>query len=84
MNVEALLIMLAIGALCGWLAGVIFKGYGFGLFGNIVIGILGSFVGSYVFKALGVSLGGGLAANILSSVVGAGIILFLVGLFKKA
>ena len=30
-----------IGAIAGWLAGLLVKGYGFGLIGNIVIGILG-------------------------------------------
>ncbi len=31
-----------IGAIAGWLAGLLVKGYGFGLIGNIVIGILGA------------------------------------------
>ena len=33
---------IVIGAIAGWLAGVLVKGYGYGLIGNIVIGILGA------------------------------------------
>ena len=33
---------LIIGAIAGWLAGLIMKGYGFGLLGNIVVGIVGA------------------------------------------
>jgi uncharacterized membrane protein YeaQ/YmgE (transglycosylase-associated protein family) len=39
MTIEALIIWLAIGAIAGWLAGLIVKGYGFGLIGNIVVGV---------------------------------------------
>ena len=42
MSVESLVIWLLIGAIAGWLAGLIVKGYGFGLIGNIVVGIIGS------------------------------------------
>ena len=41
MTLEALIIWLVIGAVAGWLAGQIVKGYGFGLVGNIVVGIIG-------------------------------------------
>lgn len=42
MDIIDLLIFLAVGALAGWLAGVIMKGRGFGLIGNIVVGIVGA------------------------------------------
>ena len=42
MTIEALIIWLVIGAVAGWLAGLIVKGYGFGLVGNIVVGIIGA------------------------------------------
>jgi hypothetical protein len=35
MTIEALIIWIAIGAIAGWLAGLIVKGYGFGLIGNL-------------------------------------------------
>ena len=39
---ESVLAWIVIGAIAGWLAGLLVKGYGFGLIGNIVIGILGA------------------------------------------
>jgi uncharacterized membrane protein YeaQ/YmgE (transglycosylase-associated protein family) len=44
MGIESLLVFLIVGAIAGWLAGVIVKGYGFGLLGNIVVGIVGAFL----------------------------------------
>ena len=46
MDLTSLLIFLAIGAVAGWLAGVILKGGGFGLLVNIVVGILGGSSGT--------------------------------------
>ena len=67
MTLEGLLITLAVGAIAGWLAGVLMKGSGFGLVANIVIGIIGAFVGGYLLGMLGVSLGGGIIAGILNA-----------------
>ena len=44
MDPVAILIMLVIGAVAGWLAGVVYSGAGFGLLGNIVVGILGAII----------------------------------------
>lgn len=38
-GLEGLIIFLIVGAVAGWLAGLIVKGYGFGILGNMVIGI---------------------------------------------
>ena len=54
MELESILIILALGAVVGWLAGLIVRGGGFGLIVNIVVGILGAFVGKYIFAQLGV------------------------------
>ena len=40
--------MLIVGAIAGWLAGLIVKGFGFGLIWNIVIGIIGAFIGVWL------------------------------------
>jgi uncharacterized membrane protein YeaQ/YmgE (transglycosylase-associated protein family) len=42
-----------IGAIAGWLAGLIVRGAGFGLVGNIVIGILGSLVAGWSCRRSG-------------------------------
>ncbi|WP_276677946.1 GlsB/YeaQ/YmgE family stress response membrane protein [Thalassolituus oleivorans] len=83
MDVTELLIFLAIGALAGWLAGVITKGGGFGLLGDIVIGILGAVIGGYVFGTLGIAITG-LVGSIITATLGAVILLFLIRLIKRA
>ncbi len=82
---EPLIWTLLIGAVSGWLAGQLFKGYGFGLIGNIIVGIIGSFVGYWLLNSvLKVSLGGGTVGVIATSVIGAIVVLFVAGLFKRA
>jgi uncharacterized membrane protein YeaQ/YmgE (transglycosylase-associated protein family) len=84
MTIETLLVILFIGAIAGWLAGVIMKGGGFGLLGHIVVGIVGAFVGSFVLgRLLGVSLGGGILASICTALIGAIIVLALIRLIKR-
>jgi len=83
MDLTSLLIFLAIGAVAGWLAGVILKGGGFGLLVNIVIGILGAVVGGFAFGLLGISAGG-ILGSIITATVGAVLLLVIVGILKKA
>jgi len=78
-----LIIFLIIGALAGWLAGVIMKGRGFGIIGNIVVGILGSFLGGWLLPMVGLGMGGDFG-GFITAVIGAVILLFIVSLIKKA
>lgn len=48
MTLETLIVWLIVGAVAGFLAGLIVKGYGFGLIGNIVIGILGAVLAGWL------------------------------------
>src|ERR1700759_3749804 len=75
---------LIIGAVAGWLAGLIVRGAGFGLIGNIVIGILGALVAGWVLPQLGVVLAAGTLGQILDATIGAGIILVLLSLVRGA
>ncbi|MGX6646606.1 GlsB/YeaQ/YmgE family stress response membrane protein [Maricaulaceae bacterium MS644] len=83
MTIETLLIWLLIGAVAGWLAGLIVKGYGLGLLGNIVVGIIGAFVGGWVFGQLGIASGQGIVGSIIGATVGAVIILLLLRLIRR-
>lgn len=83
MDVQGLIIFLAIGAIAGWLAGTIMKGGGFGLIGNMVVGIVGAVVGGVVFGFLGISTGG-LIGSIITATVGAVVLLAIVRIIKKA
>lgn len=80
-----LLYILVIGAVAGWLAGLLWKGGGFGLLWNIILGIVGSFVGGWLLGKLGVSvnIGGPTISTIVTSVIGAIVVLFIAGLVKK-
>ena len=82
MDINGLIIFLAIGALSGWLAGILMKSGGFGIVGNIIVGILGAVIGGFVFGALGISAGG-LLGSIITATVGAAILLFVVRIIKK-
>jgi len=44
-----ILLSLFIGAIAGWLAGLIIKGRGFGLIANIIVGIIGGWLGGELF-----------------------------------
>jgi len=83
MDLTSLLIFLAIGAVAGWLAGILVKGGGFGLLGDIVVGVIGAIIGGYLFGLLGVQAGG-LIGAIITATVGAAVLLFVVRLLKKA
>lgn len=74
--------MLAIGAVAGWLAGQIISGGGFGLVGNILVGIAGALVAGLLFP--GFLPLGGLVGQILSATLGAILLLFVIGLVKRA
>ena len=84
MTTETLLIWVVVGAVAGWLAGLIVKGYGFGLLGNIVVGIVGAFVGGWLFGYFSVSIGTGLVPAIVAATTGAVVILVLLGLVRRA
>jgi uncharacterized membrane protein YeaQ/YmgE (transglycosylase-associated protein family) len=79
---ESVIAWIVIGAVAGWLAGLLVKGYGFGLIGNIIVGILGAGIAGFLAPSLGLytaSTGG----NIIAATLGAVILLFLVGLVRR-
>ena len=79
----SLLVFLLVGAIAGWLTGLIVRGFGFGLIGNIVVGIIGALVAGYLFPRLGIGLPGGMIGEILSAAVGAVIVLVIIGLIRR-
>jgi uncharacterized membrane protein YeaQ/YmgE (transglycosylase-associated protein family) len=83
MTIVDLIIWLLIGAVAGWLAGQIMKGYGFGLIGNIVVGIVGAVVAGWLLPMIGLVIGGGILGAIINATIGAVILLFVIGLFKR-
>ncbi|CAN1721769.1 Transglycosylase-associated protein [Hyphomicrobium sp. 1Nfss2.1] len=82
LDLQALIIFLVIGAIAGWLAGTLVKGYGFGLLGNIVIGIIGAYIGAWLLPQIGFGMSG-LIGAIVSATIGAIVLLLLIGLVRK-
>jgi uncharacterized membrane protein YeaQ/YmgE (transglycosylase-associated protein family) len=83
MDLEQILIVLFIGAIAGWIAGLIIKGGGFGIVGNIIIGILGAIFGSWLFDALDISIGGEWLGPIVTATAGAVLLLIILGFVRK-
>ena len=84
MGIESIIVWLIVGAIAGWLAGLIVKGGGFGLLGNIVIGIIGAVVAGWLLPTLGGHLGTGIIGAIIVSVLGAVVVLVIISLIKRA
>ena len=82
MGTTSLFMFLIIGALAGWLAGLLMRGGGFGLFKNMLLGVIGAFIGGWVFGLLGIYTVG-FIGSLITAVVGATLLLFIVGLFRK-
>jgi len=73
-----------IGLVAGWLAGLLVKGGGFGVIGDIVVGVLGALLGGFLFSSLGISSGGGLLGAIVVATIGAIVLIFILRLVKRA
>lgn len=84
MSVETLIIWLIVGAVAGWLAGLVVRGGGFGLVGNIIVGIIGAFLGGWLFGVGGIAIGAGIVNTIFTAFIGAVVLLLLVRLIKRA
>ena len=67
MDIQSLIIWLVIGAVAGWLAGVVVTGFGLGLIGNIVVGIIGSFIAGWLLLRSGLSRLSKMRSSIRSS-----------------
>ncbi len=78
-----ILVLLLIGLVAGWLAGLIVKSR-FGLLGDMVVGVLGAFVGGWLLGKFGISAGSGVLGSIISATVGAIVLLLLLRLVRRA
>jgi uncharacterized membrane protein YeaQ/YmgE (transglycosylase-associated protein family) len=82
-GIESIIIMLVVGAIAGWLAGQIVRGFGFGLIWNIIIGIVGAFIGVWLLRQLGFSPFAGFIGSIVNATIGAVIVLVIVGFIRR-
>jgi uncharacterized membrane protein YeaQ/YmgE (transglycosylase-associated protein family) len=82
MDATALIVMLVVGAIAGWLASFVVGGMKWGLIGYIVAGLVGGVVGGWLantFK-INVNLGSPIVNNIVVSAIGAIIVIVIVQL----
>jgi uncharacterized membrane protein YeaQ/YmgE (transglycosylase-associated protein family) len=80
----SILAWIVLGLVAGWLAGVIMRGSGYGIIGDIVLGILGAFAGGWLWGLLtreDVMLGFNLP-SLLIAVLGAIVLIAISRLFS--
>ncbi len=77
------LIWIVSGILAGWLTGLIMRGRGFGLIGDLVIGLLGGLLGGWLFSLLGLAAASWLG-QIAVAVVGGVVLVAIVRALRRA
>jgi uncharacterized membrane protein YeaQ/YmgE (transglycosylase-associated protein family) len=77
---ESLVVVLLVGTAAGWLAGLVVRGGGFGLIGDLIIGVIGAFIGDWLLPRLNIHLGTGIVALIVNATIGAIVLLLIVRL----
>lgn len=79
-----IIIWLIVGAIAGWLAGMVVKGGGFGLIGDIIVGIVGGLIAGWLLPRIGIVIGGDFIGDVINAFIGAVILLLIVKLVKRA
>jgi uncharacterized membrane protein YeaQ/YmgE (transglycosylase-associated protein family) len=82
-GIDSIIITLIVGAVAGWLAGQIVRGFGFGLLWNIVIGIVGAFIGVWLLTTLHVVPFAGFLGSIINATIGAVVLLVIIGFIRR-
>jgi uncharacterized membrane protein YeaQ/YmgE (transglycosylase-associated protein family) len=75
-----LLAWIVVGLIAGWLAGMVMRGGGYGLIGDIIVGVVGGLLGGWIattFLHIGAGMNGINLESILVAFVGAVILLVL-------
>lgn len=69
---------IVVGLVAGWLAGMVMKGGGYGVIGDIVLGIVGAVIGGFLASSfLGINVSGINVESIIIAAVGALIVVFV-------
>jgi uncharacterized membrane protein YeaQ/YmgE (transglycosylase-associated protein family) len=84
MDVQNIIIWIIVGAIAGWLAGMVVKGGGFGLIGDIIVGIVGALIAGWLLPAIGFPIAAGFVGAIIDAFIGAVILLIIIKLIKRA
>jgi uncharacterized membrane protein YeaQ/YmgE (transglycosylase-associated protein family) len=84
MDTNSLVVILIVGIVAGWLAGIIVRGGGFGLIGDLIVGVIGAFIGRWLFTQFRISIGINFWIDaIIMATVGAVLLLFVLRLIRR-
>jgi len=78
-----ILLWLISGIIAGWLTGLLMKGGGYGLIGDLTVGLIGGLIGGYVATMLGFGPTNWLG-QIIVAVIGGVILVAILRLFRRA
>jgi uncharacterized membrane protein YeaQ/YmgE (transglycosylase-associated protein family) len=85
MSLTSLIWFLLIGLIAGWLAGLVMKGGGSGILGNMVVGVIGALLGGWLFSVLKLPVPGDpLIGSILVAFVGAIVFIAILRAVRRA
>ena len=82
-SAHPILFWIIVGGVAGWLAGLVVRGGGFGLIGDIIVGIIGAIVAGYLFPILHIRLAPNVLGAIIDAAIGAVVLLLLVRLVRR-
>jgi len=83
MTLTSLIWFLLVGLIAGWLAGLVMRGGGYGLIGDMIVGVIGALIGGWLFGLLGIGFGG-LIGAIVTAFVGALILIAILRALRRA
>ena len=73
---------IVVGLIAGWLANIVLKVRGGGLFGNLAVGLIGAIVGGWLFGAFGIMSAPGFGPQLVSATIGAIVFLAIWGAIR--
>jgi uncharacterized membrane protein YeaQ/YmgE (transglycosylase-associated protein family) len=80
-----ILLWIVVGLIAGWLAGLVTKGSGYGILGDVILGVVGALLGGFVatrFFGLADPISGFNITTILIAFIGAVVIVVVVGALR--
>ncbi len=85
MDITNIVIWLVLGAVAGWIAGIIMKTGSGSIVTNVIVGIVGAFLGGFLARVMGLmgETGGLSIVSVITAVVGACVLLFVLGIVQK-
>ena len=77
-----ILIWIISGIIAGWIAGLLVRGRGFGLIGDLIIGLLGGLIGGWLAGLMGIQASS-LIAQILVAALGGVVLVAIIRLVRR-